>query len=56
MKEKAWLGKKISFYGTYKDFQDLVSSGKFFLTQIPFQRSREEVKHNYRNPDMAPPI
>ena len=47
--------KKTHFYGILGHFQTLVSSRKFYLTEIPFQRCKDEVKRSYRNQYMGPP-
>ena len=56
LKESRVYTKKRIFKGISGHFQTLVSSGKFQLTQIPFQRRRDEVKQSYRTQDMGPPI
>ena len=46
---------KYHFNGTFVNFETLVSSEKFYLTPIPFQRCRDEVKQSYKSPYMGPP-
>ena len=46
---------KTHFQGISGNFQTFVSSGKFQLTEIPFQRCRDEVKQSYITQDMVPP-
>ena len=41
--------------GTSRHFQTSMSSGKFELTKIYFQRYRDEVKWSYKTQDMGPP-
>ena len=52
---KVMNGQKMHFKGVSEHFQTLVSSGKFYLTELPFQRRKNEVKRSYRTQDMSPP-
>ena len=48
-------GQKTHFKGVFGHFQTLMSSKKFYLTEIPFQGCRDEVKRSYKTQDMGPP-
>ena len=48
--------KQTHFKGISGHFQTLMSSRKFYLTEVSFQRRRNEVKRSYKTQDMGPPI
>ena len=48
--------QKTHFQGMFGHFQTLVSSKMFYLTELPFQQYRDEVKWCYKYQVMGPPI